>query len=164
MHSLRLEALVGKDEGADAKAQFLRAQGCLNLRPEKVSDPLFREGDFFDARDLVQIKYEMLRRVRRDGQSVGHTAASFGFSRPVFYQARLAFEQEGLPGLVPKKRGPRGGHKLTEEVMEFVAQELVKDESIRPSVLAGMITKHFQVRIHPRSIERALGRPKKKRS
>ena len=37
----------------------------------QVRDPLFTSGSpFFDPRDLVQVKYELLRRVRVDGDSV----------------------------------------------------------------------------------------------
>jgi transposase len=135
----------------------------LNRRPEAVSDLLFREDDFFDPQDLVQVKYEMLRRVRREGLAISKAASTFGFSRPAYYQAQFAFEREGLPGLVPKKRGPRGGHKLTGEVLEFVEQERAKDDSVRATVLAGLVAERFGVRVHPRSIERALVRSKKKR-
>lgn len=147
----------------DSKVQSLRAQGCLNRRPEAVGDLLFREDDFFDPRDLVQVKYEMLRRVRHEGLAISQASSTFGFSRPAFYQAQFTFEREGLPGLVPKKRGPRGGHKLTGEVLEFVEQERAKDDSVRASALAGLVAERFGMRVHPRSIERALLRSKKKR-
>jgi transposase len=153
---------MANDKRTDAKLQSLQAQGCLNRRPEAVTDLLFREDDFFDPRDLVQVKYEMLRRVRHEDLPVNRASAAFGFSRPAYYQARFAFEQEGLPGLTPKKRGPRGGHKLTEEVIEFVAQERTKDASIGASVLAGLVAGRFGVKVHPRSVERALARLKKK--
>jgi len=71
----------------DAKLQTLQQQGTLNPRPKDVSDELFVQDGFFDPRDLVQVKYEMLRRVQADGKSVTDAAASFGFSRPSFYQA-----------------------------------------------------------------------------
>ena len=48
----------------DSKGESLRQQGVLNPHPEKVADPLFHDSEFFDPRDLVQVKYEMLRRVR----------------------------------------------------------------------------------------------------
>jgi len=51
----------------DPKREALRQQQTLNPRPARVSDPLFREQPFFDARDWLQVKYEMLRRVRVDG-------------------------------------------------------------------------------------------------
>ena len=48
----------------DSKGESLRQQGVLNPHPEKVAEPLFHGSEFFDPRDLVQVKYEMLRRVR----------------------------------------------------------------------------------------------------
>jgi hypothetical protein len=93
-------------EGADAKERALADQGVLNPKPESVSDERFRDEGFFDARDLVQVKYEMVRRVRTEGATVTETAETFGFSRPTFYQAQRALDEEGLPGLVPKRPGP----------------------------------------------------------
>ena len=61
----------------DPKIRALQQQGTLNPRPKAVRDPLFLQDDFFDPRDLVQVKYEMLRRVRTEGQSVTDAAASF---------------------------------------------------------------------------------------
>jgi len=101
-------------------------------RPQDVTDDRFRSGEFFDARDQLQVKYEMLRRVESDGYSVTHAAAAFGFSRPSFYQAQSAFQQGGLPGLVPRKRGPRQAHKLTAEVIEFLRQERQRDPPYGP--------------------------------
>ena len=66
-----------------------------------MTDPAFNGANtFFDPEDLVQVKYEMLRRVREDGQAVTQASAAFGFSRPSFYEAQVAFERAGLPGLV----------------------------------------------------------------
>ena len=90
------------DDHTDAKARVLKEYGALNLRAEEVTDELFCQNEFFDARDLVLVKYEMLRRVRIDGQSVTQAARAFGFSRVAFYQAQAAFEEHGLVGLIPK--------------------------------------------------------------
>ncbi len=91
----------------DSKGESLRQQGVLNPHPQKVADPLFLRGEFFDPRDLVQVKYEMLRRVRVEGASVTEVTQAFGFSRPVFYQAKAIFHRAGLPGLIPQRPGPR---------------------------------------------------------
>src|SRR5262245_41407657 len=80
------------------KVEALKTQGALHPRPQDVTDPLFRESTFFDAHDIVQVKYEMLRRVRLDARRVSDAAADFGFSRPSFYAARAAFQRGGLPG------------------------------------------------------------------
>ncbi len=93
----------------DPKVTALRESRCLNPHPGQVTDETFLSADFFDARDAVQVKYEMVRRVRVDGAPVTATAAAFGYSRPSYYQAAAALAESGLEGLVPTKPGPRGG-------------------------------------------------------
>src|SRR6266571_731409 len=88
------------------RQRALKARGGLHPHPEQVTDPLFAESAFFDPHDGVQVKYEMLRRVRLERRSVSEAAETFGFSRPAFYQAQRAFSSDGLPGLLPRKRGP----------------------------------------------------------
>ena len=77
----------------DAKEAALAETRTLNPRPEAVRDEQFASSEFFDARDLVQVKYEMVRRVRVDGAPVARAAAAFGFSRPSFYEAAAAVDQ-----------------------------------------------------------------------
>lgn len=144
--------------GKDPKVQRLRAERSLNPRPEAVSDERFRDSEFFDPRDLVQVKYEMVRRARVDGDAVGRSAAAFGFSRPSFYAAADALQEGGLPALVPARPGPRRAHKLTDEVVAFVRERLEADPSLRPADLVEVISERFAVRVHPRSVERALAR------
>ena len=121
------------------------------------------ENEFFDARDLVQVKYEMLRRVRLERWPVSRSARTFGFSRPSFYQALAAFRERGLAGLLPRRRGPRQGHKLTDEVMDFVEQAGAEDPSLGVLDLIDLVGRRFGVSVHRRSLERALGRRQKKR-
>jgi transposase len=146
----------------DPKLEALRQFGTLNTRPGDVTDELFAKDSFFDPRDLVQVKYEMLRRVQAEGRSVTDAATAFGFSRPSFYQAQSAFGQSGLAGLVPHKRGPKRAHKLTEDVLSFLRDTRQKDPSVRLGELARLIHQRFGTTVHPRSIERALLRHQKK--
>ena len=143
------------------KRQTLRGSGTLNPHPEKVTDELFATLDFFDPSDLVQVKYEMLRRGVVEGRPVSEASRSFGLSRPTFYKAQKDYESAGLAGLLPAKRGPRRAHKLSEEVMAFLAEELETDGSLRAPELARRIQERFGLRVHPRSIQRALERRKK---
>ena len=78
------------------KTQLLRQESALNPRAAAVTDPLFQQSEFFDPADLLQVKYEMLRQVHREGQLVSEAARAFGLSRPSFYQAQAAFEEAGL--------------------------------------------------------------------
>lgn len=147
---------------APSKSDALRAEGVLNPRPEAVSDLKFRQGEFFDPDDLVQVKYEMLRLVQADGVSVTQAVAEYGFSRPTFYQAKANFENDGVAGLVPKKRGPRGPRKLHGEVLDFVNELVLPGKPIRAREIAARVHERFGLEIHPRTIERAVGPAKKK--
>jgi transposase len=148
----------------DPKLDALRRRGSLHPRPARVTDPLFADSDFFDRRDVVQVKYEMVRRTRVEGQPVSQSAAAFGFSRPSFYQAQARLAQGGLAALVPQRPGPRRSHKLDPEVMRFVQQLRSDDATISSRELARRVRERFGRTVHPRSIERALARAEKKRS
>ena len=153
---------MAKKPTRDPKTRALQQEASLHPHPEQVTDELFLTHEFFDPRDLVQVKYEMLRRVQSEGQAVSQSAAHFGFSRPSFYQAQAAFEQGGLPALMPQKRGPKKAHKLTAEVLAFVRQARQENPSLRPAALASLVTDKYGITVHPRSIERALTRSQKK--
>ncbi len=105
----------------------------------------------------------MLRRVKVDEQPVTEACSAFGMSRPVFYKTQQALDKEGLPGLVPKKRGPRGAHKLTKQVMDLIEEALASDRSLRAHSLAQLVRRRLKLKVHPRSIQRALARRQKKR-
>jgi len=148
----------------DPKLRELRKRAALHPHPEKVCDELFASHEFFDPRDAIQTKYEMLRRVRVDGLSVSRAARRLGFSRPTFYKARAAFERDGLAGLLPAKPGPRAAHKLSPEVMAFVKELLDDEPSLTASELAERLRVRLDLVVHPRSIERALARDEKRGS
>ena len=142
------------------KRQALRRTGTLNPRPDRVTDALFADHDFFDPHDLLQVKYEMLRQVRRDDVTVTEAARRFGFSRPSFYHAQAAFTRGGVGALVPQKRGPRGAHKLSPEVVAFVERTIAADPG---ADVVTAVRQAFGLSVHRRSIARALARAKKKR-
>ena len=140
------------------KAQW-RAQSASGRR-HRSSIPNRR---FLRPDDLVQVKYEMLRRVRVDKQSVSQSASAFGFSRPTFYQAEEDFQRDGLSGLLPGSADPV---KATNSPPRFWISLSSSARAIRPFGLldlAAAIQKRFAITAHPRSIERALGRQEKKR-
>ena len=142
----------------DAKEAALAQTRTLNPRPETVRDEQFASSEFFDVRDLVQVKYEMVRRVRVDGAPITRTAATFGFSRPSYYEAAAAVDRDGLGALVPAKPGPRRAHKLTDEVIGYAQRLRETDPGIGSARLADAIAAKFAIRVHPRSVERALAR------
>src|SRR6266704_875908 len=150
--------MAGQQGRSDPKEAALAATRCLNPHPEQVTDPGFLASEFFDARDAVQVKYEMGRKVKADGAPVTAAAAAFGYSRPAYYAAAAALGRSGLEGLVPARPGPRGGHKLTEQILAWAEEQLAGDPALRPAQLPDRIEEAFGVRVHPRSVEKALAR------
>ena len=142
----------------DPKIEALRAERSLNSRPEAVSDERFAGSEFLDARDLVQVKYEMVRRARVDGEPVSRAAQAFGFSRPSFYATQAALDQGGLAALVPARPGPRRAHKMSSEVVAFARERRAVDPKLSSQALVELIAERFGVRVHRRSVERALAR------
>lgn len=142
----------------DGKAQALAASRTLNPRPQAVVDEGFGSSKFFDARDLVQVKYEMVRRVEADGVAASAAAGAFGFSRQSYYSAARALADEGLAGLVPAKPGPRGAHKLTDEVLDHLEVLREADPRLGAAELAAAVAERFGITVHRRSVERALAR------
>jgi transposase len=139
------------------RQQALRAQGATHPHPEAVTDPLFRDSAFFDPNDLVQVKYEMLRSVQREERSVVEAAQASGLSRPAFYVTQELFQREGLPGLLPRKRGPKRPHKLSDEAMAVLAQEVQEaGRMLKGEELAALLARRFGLEAHPRSILRRL--------
>ena len=145
-----------KSDRKHTKVRALLEEGTLNAAPEKVRDAKFGGSDFFDPHDTVQVKYEMLRRVSVEKTSVVSATEEYGVSRPTYYQTKASFEEAGIAGLVPRKRGPRGPHKLQGAVLAFIEEHLVAGGPIRARQLARQIGEKFHLDIHPRTIERAV--------
>lgn len=91
------------------------------------------------------------------------TVDAFGCSRPTFYQAQAAFKARGLAGLVPRKRGPRGAHKLDAGVMDAVRTLRREDPTLTTVAVLEHLQRRFGLTVHRRSLERALRREEKKR-
>lgn len=155
---------MAKLKKTDQKALALKRTGTLNPRPGSVSDALFKQNPFFDAKDLLQVRYEMLRRHSVEGVSIVDVATSFGVSRPTVYLAQAAFQQSGLSGLLPKHRGPKEGHKLSSEVIEYVRSLRTAEPSLTTVACVQAVQEKFGTRVHRRSLERALASKKKPRN
>ena len=143
------------------KREALARDGVLNPHPEAVRDALFADNPFFDPADLVQVRYEMVRRHEVDGQAIGEVAAKFGVSRPTFYKAQRALAATGLTGLLPGKRGPKGGHKLSDEMLAFDVDLRTRSPGMTMAERLAAIEHRFGIKVHRRSLERAVARKKK---
>jgi transposase len=89
---------------------------------------------------------------------VSAAVGAFGFSRQSYYTAARALADEGLAGLVPAKPGPRGAHKLTDEVLDHLEGLRDADPGLGAAELVAAVAERFGVTVHRRSVERALAR------
>jgi transposase len=146
----------------DPKSEALAQDGVLNPNSEAVRDALFTGNPFFDAKDLVQVRYEMVRRHQVDDIPISEAAATFGVTRPTFYKAQNALQTVGLAGLLPSRRGPKGGHKISAEVIAFVGDLKAVSPELTTLQCLDAIEARFGVKVHRRSLERALAHKKKR--
>lgn len=69
--------------------------------------------------------------------------------------------ESGLPGLLPKRPGPRRGHKLSEAVVSELESASTAQPDLSSRDLARLVEERFGMTVHPRSVERALARRRK---
>ena len=105
----------------DPKKEALARDGALNPHPEAVRDALFADNPFFDPTDLLQVRYEMVRRHEVDGPPSAKWRQTSGCRGRPSTKRRARLPTAGLTGLLPGQRGPKGGHKLSAEILAFDA-------------------------------------------
>lgn len=114
------------------------------------------DGRFLRPRDPAQRKYEMLRAHFVSGVSVTEAAQMFGCSRQTFYVVAEAYRTGGISALVPRKRGPKAAHKLTPELIQYLAARRAQPEQPSCRELVADVARRYQVRLHPGTIQRLL--------
>ncbi len=144
------------------KTEALKTAGTYNPRARHVRHPLFEKSAFFDPRDLPQLKYEALRAIQKEDYSITQAADQFGLSRPTLYHAQEQLDKQGLEGLLARKRGPKKARKLTPEVRQYLAEQAAAEPREGARQLARRLSEKFKIKLHPRTIEKALKTKAKK--
>ncbi|MGH7943628.1 MAG: helix-turn-helix domain-containing protein [Opitutaceae bacterium] len=139
-----------------AKRQALKASGTFNARFSEVRDELFQPSAFFDPQDALQVKYEAVRAIEVEGRPMARAAKDFGLSRPTLYQTQRQLKAQGLEGLSPHTRGPKGAHKLTAAVRTQLQAWIEAETSLSARDLAKRLRQFFHLKVHPRTIEKTL--------
>jgi hypothetical protein len=70
------------------KKEVLTGNGTYNKNYKNVKSSKFVDDHFFDPMDIMQVKYEMLKEVERDGTTITDTVDNYGFSRTAYYNIR----------------------------------------------------------------------------
>jgi hypothetical protein len=102
---------------------------------------------------------EIIRRVETEAQPSRPPPrrSTFRGRRSKRHSGRVS--RAGLAGLLPRKRGPRGGHKLAAGIVAFLQELRDTEPSLGAAELPRRVAQRFATTVHPRSIERALARP-----
>jgi transposase len=143
-----------------SKVDILKANGTYNRRHEYVKEPKFSEDGFYDPRDIVQVKYEMLRDVQYSDRPIGAVSGAFGFSRTAYYNIRESFENEGMSALIPEKPGPKQPHKLTGALEGYIEEYIAMRPNASAAEIAAAIKSEKGVQISKRTIERHAAKKK----
>ena len=153
---VRYKLLYTMPDQPHPKRQALRDSGTFNPRADQVRHAIFRQSDFFDPQDLLQLKYETLRAMEAENCSIAKAARQFGLSRPTIYEAQTQFQQQGLQGLLPRKRGPKAAHKLTDEILQYLQEQAAAEPQAKTEELARRALQRYAVKLHPRTVQKAL--------
>ena len=146
----------------NTKREALQTTGTFNSRAAQVRHPLFQQSSFFDPEDLLQLKYETLRAVEVEKCPLAKAARDFGLSRPTIYEAQAQLQQQGLEGLLPHKRGPKAAYKLTDQVLQYLREQVQAEPETGAQELARRVRQRFGLKLHPRTIQKALERKAKR--
>jgi transposase len=138
------------------KDATLKEIGCFNNNHDNVTAGIFASNPFFDKRDIVQVKYEMIRAASNGEGSITEIAGRHGFSRKSYYQTSKAFEFGGLYALAPQKKGPKRPSKLNPEVTAFINAFIEGRKNAKSSEIAAALESEKGVKLHPRTIYRHL--------
>jgi transposase len=143
---------------ASGRHRALEQAGLLHPSPDAVlGDPFRSHPGFFAPFDKVQVKYEMLRAHVVDGQTATAAADAHGYSRASFYLVQAAFERSGMVGLLDERPGRRGPVKLSPEVLTFLQARHRERPGASGADLAAELEAALGVRLHRRTVEKALG-------
>lgn len=137
-----------------ADSDFLRRARCLHRTPERVKDEQFtQQTDFFDPKDIVQVKYELLRRCEVNGRDVAATCLNFGFSRTTYYKVQQAFFSGGIPALMGKPRGRLKPIKVTDVVRGHLIAEKARNPKLSAREMVAILKERYHVQLTERMIQ-----------
>ena len=137
-----------------SKQEILLENGTYNKNYEKVMEQRFVSDDFYDAQDIVQVKYEMLRTARETELTIEDVADTFGFSRAGYYKIKTSFEKEGVSAFVTSKTGPKNALKLKGEYKAFIDQYLTENPDTSSTDLVAILKNERGLSISKRTVER----------
>ncbi len=141
---------------SDTKIQFLKNEGLINPKPERVRYKLFKSNDFFDSMDLPQVRYEMIRTARTESISVTEACRLFGFSREYFYKLERNFMMRGFVALLGSQKGRRPLIALNNEIVNMIIYRKIDNPDLSGEDLRKEIMRIYKLDCSRRTVERII--------
>ena len=154
---------AARDHVADAgeRSQTRSLAGTRNFKPPapRRDRPIICRRRFLRSQRIVQVKYEMLRRVQSEGHSGDGCRDGFRLLATLVLSSSVGLRGGWACRIGSAQRGPKQAHKLTDEVLDFIIETRQKQPHVRTAELVRLIQERFGTKVHPRSIERSLVGP-----
>ena len=142
----------------NSKEEILKSNGTFNKDSKSVIAEDFKSGIFFDPKDIVQVKYEMLRSVANNESSVSEASKKYGLSRQSYYVSKTSMEEGGIAGLLPRKTGPRNAYKLTDEGKQFIDSYTTSHPDAKTREINSVMLAETGISVHDRTVRRYLSK------
>lgn len=140
------------------KEERLKESNTYNPKCDKVTACDFIENEVMDSRDLLQVRYEIVRAIEYDNKPVKEICSEFGVSASTARRYVRNLKEGGLIALVPEQKGPSGPTKLSKDAADFIDTYLKNN----PKASGGKVHNALENRLHPgiskRTVERYLSK------
>ena len=144
------------------KEEHLRATQTFNTNYAKINDPIFQRSGIMDPRDLLLVRFELVRSLELDGKPIEEVCSQYGISPCTARRYVRDMKERGLIALVPEKRGPNGPSVMTDEIANYIDKYLTD----HPKASAGKVYQSLvdakKVTIGKRTVERYISSKKGK--
>ncbi len=138
------------------KIEFLKKEGIINTKPDRIIHSLFQNNDFFDPLDLMQVRYEMLRAARIENMTVSEACKQFGYSREYFYSLNRDFISRGFAGIMGSIMGRPPLLAQNPEIINYILQRKFTEPNLTGEDLRRELKSKFQLECSRRTVERLI--------
>lgn len=105
--------------------------------------------------DALARRFLMLLEGQCLEQNIAAVAQKYGYCRQRYYQLLDAFQQGGVPALLPKKTGPHSNYRRSDEAVRQILRHLFLDPEASAQVVAQKL-RQSRWTISLRSVQRVI--------
>ena len=144
------------------KEAFLKANHTFNFRNDKVIASRFIESDLYASRDLLQVRYELVRSIEEGDIALDEVPDKYGVSSVTAKRYVRSFKEGGMIALVPEQKGPKGPSSLDDEALRFIDSYIAEHPKASGRKVHEALESERHLGISKRTVERYLSSKKAK--